>query len=237
MNLLLIHGALGSATQFDKLARALNGAHTIHVVELEGHGSTPATEPQFSIETFVSNVRALITARSIGQTAIFGHSMGGYVALKLAVESPELVSSVITLGTKIDWTPEIALLETSRLDASKIRAKVPAFAVHMSKRHRGVPGGWELVLARTTALMTELGDRPLIDSTFLSQIRQPVRMMVGDRDAFVSVEETAAAVKSIPNGELAVLPNSPHPLEQTRVSLISSMIQDFLIESESGPST
>ena len=228
MNLLLIHGAMGSASQLDKLKLALGDAHTIHVVELEGHGKTPATQSRFSMERFTADVRSVIAARSIEQTAIFGYSMGGYIALKLAAESPDIVSSVITLGTKMHWTPEIALLETSRLDASRIRANVPAFAVHLSKRHRGVPGGWELVLARTTTLMTELGAQPTIDSTFLSQIRQPVRMMVGDRDAIVSIDETASAVKNISKGELAVLPGTPHPIEQTRVALVASMIQDFL---------
>lgn len=228
MNLLLIHGAMGSASQLLPLERALDGSHTVHSVELEGHGDTPAFEDRFSFDRFAANVRDFMTARSIERTAIFGCSMGGYIALKLAAESPELVTSVITLGTKMRWTPEIAKVETSRLVPSKIREKVPAFAVHLSRRHRGIPGGWEKMLARTTALMTELGAAPPIDSAVLSGIQQPVRMMVGDRDAIVSIEETAAAVKDIPNGQLAVLPNTPHPFEQVRPALVASLIQDFL---------
>ena len=228
MNLLLIHGAMGSASQLLPLERALNGSHTIHIVELEGHGNTPATQDRFTFDRFAANVREHMKARSIERTAIFGYSMGGYVALKLAAESPDLVTSVVTLGTKMNWTPEIAKVETSRLVPSKIREKVPAFAVHLSQRHRGVPGGWEIVLARTAALMTELGDKILIDATVLSNIRQPVRMAVGDRDAIVSIDETASAVKQIEKGELAVLPNTPHPFEQVRPALVASMIQDFL---------
>ena len=228
MNLLLIHGAMGSASQLVPLERALNDSHTIHIVELEGHGNTPASQDRFTFDRFAANVRELVKARSIERTAIFGYSMGGYVALKLAAESPDLVTSVVTLGTKMNWTPEIAKVETSRLVPSRIREKVPAFAVHLSQRHRGVPGGWELVLARTAALMTELGDRILIDAAVLSSIRQPVRMMVGDRDAIVSIDETASAVEQIEKGELAVLPNTPHPFEQVRPELVASMIQDFL---------
>lgn len=228
MNLVLIHGALGSASQLVPLEQALCGSHTVHIVELEGHGNTPASQERFSFDRFAANVRELMTARSIEQTAIFGCSMGGYIALKLAAERPELVTAVVTLGTKMNWTPETAKVETSRLVPSKIREKVPAFAVHLSRRHRGIPGGWELVLARTTALMTELGAGPPIDSAVLSGIQQPVRMMVGDRDAIVSIEETASAVKHIPNGELAVLPNTPHPFEQVRPAMVASLIQDFL---------
>ena len=228
MNLLLIHGAMGSASQLLPLERALDGSHTVHSVELEGHGNTPASHDQFSFDRFAANVRDFMTAHSIERTAIFGSSMGGYIALKVAAESPELVTSVITLGTKMRWSPEIAKVETSRLVPAKIREKVPAFAVLLSRRHRGIPGGWEKMLARTTALMTELGAAPPIDSSVLSGIRQPVRMMVGDRDAIVSIEETASTVKDIPNGELAVLPNTPHPLEQARPELVASLIKDFL---------
>ena len=226
--LLLIHGALGSATQLGELKLAIDGKHDVHVVELEGHGNTPASQDQFTFDRFAANVRDFMRDRSIDNAAIFGCSMGGYIGLKLAAESPNLVSSVITLGTKMRWTPEIATVETSRLHPDKIRARVPAFAVQLSQRHRGIPGGWETVLARTRALMTALGAHSPIDSQVLSQIQVPVRMMVGDRDAIVSIDETASCVTNIPNGELAVLPDTPHPIEQVRVSLVASLIEDFL---------
>ena len=45
-----------------------------------------------------------------------GHSMGGYVALKLALKRPELVDRIITLGTKFNWTPEVAAKEVKMLN-------------------------------------------------------------------------------------------------------------------------
>ena len=228
MNLLLLHGAFGSASQLEGLKSALDNVYQVHVVELEGHGQTPSAGADYSMDRFVANVRDSMKSHAIERTAVFGYSMGGYVALKLAADSPELVSSVITLGTKLTWSPQTALHEISRLDPAKIRAKVPSFAVQLSQRHRGVAGGWETVLAKTSALMIELGDRPLVDPELMSRIQQPVRLMVGDRDVIVSVEETAAAVKNFPKGELVVLPNTYHPLEQVRVRLIASLIQDFV---------
>lgn len=76
--------------------------------------------------------------------------------------------------------------------------------------------------------MTALGDNPLVDVALLSRIRQPVRLMVGDRDAVVTVEETASAARSIPGGSFAVLPDTPHPVEQVRTPLLRSLIADFL---------
>jgi pimeloyl-ACP methyl ester carboxylesterase len=226
MNLILIHGALGSASQLRPLADALSGAHTLHVVELNGHGDTPAARDSFAIEHFADDVRRFISTNAIRDAAIFGYSMGGYVALHLAAESPELVSSVATLGTKLAWSPDVAAREASRLDPVTIRAKVPKFADALERRHAGA-GGWEAVLSRTADLMTELGRRPRVDGAAIARIQQRVRLMVGDRDAVVSIDETSAAARDLKQGELCVLPATPHPLEQVRVSLLASLLADF----------
>jgi pimeloyl-ACP methyl ester carboxylesterase len=228
MHLLLIHGALGAAPQMAPLAEALASRHRTHLVELEGHGGTPLGAAVYSMTRFVANLGEFIESREIGPASIFGYSMGGYVALQLAAARPDLVASVATLGTKLAWTPEVAARETGRLDPAKIRAKVPQFALQLEERHRAIPGGWEGVLARTAALMTGLGARPVVDDALLSRIRQPVRLMVGERDAVVSIDETRAAARHLAAGECIVLPDTPHPIEQVQVALLSSHMDTFL---------
>jgi pimeloyl-ACP methyl ester carboxylesterase len=206
------------------LAEALG--EDVRIVELEGHGTTPITGDRYEMSRFTQNVRDSVRQRGIERADIFGYSMGGYVALLLAAESPELVKSVTTLGTKLAWSPEAAAKETSRLDPATIRAKVPKFAAALEAKHGGA-GGWEAVLARTAALMTQLGANPSIDHALLGRIKQPARLMVGDRDTVVSVDETAAAARTLAAGEYAVLPNTPHPFEQIRMPLLVAQLTDF----------
>jgi pimeloyl-ACP methyl ester carboxylesterase len=224
--LILIHGALGSAAQMAPLADHLRGTRPVHVVELEGHGATPATHDTFAIDHFADQIRGFLSRHDIERAAFFGYSMGGYIALRLAAESPDLVSAVATLGTKFAWTPDVAARETSRLDPATIRAKVPTFADALERRHAGA-GGWETVLARTAALMTELGRQPTVDNSVLSRVTQPTRLMVGDRDNVVTIDETATAARSLSSGELCVLPGTPHPLEQVRIPLLATLLTDF----------
>jgi pimeloyl-ACP methyl ester carboxylesterase len=152
--------------------------------------------------------------------------MGGYVALALAAQSPGRVRRVATLGTKLAWSPDVAARETRRLDATAIVTKVPRFAEQLERRHRGA-GGWEGVLARTAALLESLGSDPVVTVDVLRAIATPVRLIVGDRDATVTVQETCDASKALPQGELCVLPNTPHPLEQARVHLLAGVLNDF----------
>ena len=226
MDLILIHGALGAQSQLEPLLPLLGDARA-HAIELEGHGSTPSAA-DYDMRRFVANVRDFMTTERIGRAALFGYSMGGYVALLLAAEHPEMVTSVATLATKLAWTPEVAARETRRLDPTTIRAKVPAFARELEERHAGA-GGWELVLSRTAALMTGLGARPPVDEALLGRIGCPVLLMVGDSDAVVTVDETAAAARAIPGGRHVVLPTTPHPFEQRYPELVASRLRDYYL--------
>jgi pimeloyl-ACP methyl ester carboxylesterase len=76
--------------------------------------------------------------------------------------------------------------------------------------------------------MTELGAKPLVDEGVFTAIEVPVRLMVGDRDTLVTIDETASAARKVPQGQLAVLPGTPHPIEQVRPGVVVSMIDDFL---------
>jgi pimeloyl-ACP methyl ester carboxylesterase len=226
-NLLLVHGALGTADQLAPLVPLLEDRIDLHQVELEGHGGTPSDALHYSMDQFAANLRVAIAEKGIAPAAIFGYSMGGYAALKLAEDDPSMVSHVITLGTKLAWSPEVAARETAKLDPSKIKSKVPAFAEELERRHASLPGGWESVVTKTAALMSELGERPGIDDSTLARIQQPVRLMVGDRDNVVTIEETVAASRAMSRGGVAVLPGTPHPFEQVRTGLVAALIRDF----------
>jgi pimeloyl-ACP methyl ester carboxylesterase len=223
-DLLLLHGALGDATQLAPLSALLGVRHRCHLVEFEGHGRTASRHP-YSVARFADNVRSYMAGHHIERAPIFGYSMGGYVALALASEF-DAIQSVATLATKLAWNPEFAAAEVRRLDPLKIREKVPAFAQLLERRH-AQSGGWETVLTRTRDFMTGLGAAAVLDDALLARVQQPALLMVGDRDAVVSLDETAHAAKALPNGRLVVLPETPHPFEQVDTRRLADHLLDF----------
>lgn len=225
MTLLLLHGALGNRNQLDALGALVGRRRPVQQLEFEGHGTTPLRAAAFSVDGFVGNVVAAMDSAGIEKADVFGYSMGGYVGLALALAHPERVSTITTLGTRFAWDAAAAQRETARLDADTIRAKVPAFASTLEERHAAV-GGWTSNLARTAAFITELGTRAPLTEDALGRIHHRVRIMVGDRDSTVSVEESARAFRALPSGELMVLPRTPHPIEQVDVYRLA----DVLIE-------
>ena len=225
-HLLLLHGAIGAEIQFESLVEKLSGNFIIHTLNFSGHGGAAMSE-SFSISQFASQVLDYIDYNKISPTAIFGYSMGGYVALYLAKHHPEKVRCIFTLGTKFEWTPEIAIRETKMLQADIIEEKLPAFAKQLAQRHK--PNDWKIVLEKTAEMMIGLGnDNPLTLSDFNS-INIPIRIAIGDKDMMVTLEETIAVYRSLPQATLTVFSNTPHPIEKVDTHRLSAALHSFFI--------
>lgn len=224
-DLILLHGALGDASQLALLADWLGRDRRTTLIELEGHGATPMRSRPLRIESFAAAVLETMDGANIGQADLFGYSMGGYVALHLAAASPDRVRRVATLATKLAWTPEIAARECALLDAATIRAKVPKFAAALAARHTAI--GWETLLTETADLLQDLGARPRITNEVLASIGRPVRIAVGDRDATVTIDECVAAARQLPHGELEVVPRTPHPFEKVPIERVAYSLSEF----------
>ncbi len=224
-NLILLHGALGSAETLEPLREALASAYKVYSVDFSGHGRLSAIEQEFSIALFASDVLEFMADNKLENAHFFGYSMGGYVALYLAQQQPGKVKSVFTLGTKFNWTPEAAAHEVKLLNPEKIKEKVPQFAATLANRHGAQH--WESMMHKTAAMMLQLGNEPVLTPAILAQVQQPVQIATGDNDNMVTIEETVNAFRELPNARLLVLPATRHPLETIPVSRLQHEISLF----------
>ena len=223
--LLLLHGAIGAASTMRPLAARLDDRFTIHLLDFAGHAASPAPSAPLSIELLAEQVAHFIADRGLAPARIFGFSLGGYVALQLAATKPALVARVQTLGTKLAWSPDVAVQLNAGLDPVMIRAKVPRLASALEALHTGM--GWEPLLDATRAMLADLGRHSRLTSARFAAIPHPVRLTVGDRDHTVSVEETLAAARALPAGELEVIPGLPHMLEKMDPDRIARSVVEF----------
>jgi len=223
--LLLLHGAIGSSTQLDDLKHALKEKYHVHVFDFPGHGGKDVPS-EFSIALFADAVVEHLNNNNLLKVCIFGYSMGGYVALYLAKHHPSLIDKVVTLATKFEWSETIVEKELKMLQADVIEVKLPSFAATLKERH--APQDWKTIMQKTAAMLTELGKDNTLKLVDYTTINTPSLIMIGDRDKMVSLEETVAVYKQLPNAALAVLPNIPHPIEQADIVLLAMHIDRFL---------
>ena len=134
-SLILLHGALGAKGQLLDLKAELSDRFDVHVLNFSGHGGQPFAEKGYSMTQFAKEVEVYMHENNIPSANFFGYSMGGYVALTLALQHPELVDNIMTYGTKFNWTIASAEAEVKMLNSEKILEKVPKFAKALQEKH------------------------------------------------------------------------------------------------------
>lgn len=232
-SLLLLHGAIGAADQLQPLKQHLSSSYEVHTLNFYGHGGPAAAEANenekvFSIEGFAMQAASFLAGSGINEVNIFGYSMGGYVAMYMARHLNVNIKKIITLGTKFHWDEAVAEKECKMLRPEVIEQKLPAFAQSLAQRHGTTE--WKTVLNKTAEMLQQMGKRNPLQPDDYTRIALPSLIMLGDRDKMVGRDETIATFQSLPNAQLAILPGTPHPLEQADCSMVAWHIQRFLAQ-------
>lgn len=107
--LLLLHGLGASGADYAHHVRALEGQFRVIVPDFPGCGHSGPLRPDCSIETFAASMWLLLDHLEIAKTSIMGFSLGGAVALEMALQRPDAVprlALINSLGSyKVDtWT-------------------------------------------------------------------------------------------------------------------------------------
>ncbi len=95
--LVLLHGFTGSAQSWLPVFGDLSRAHHVHAIDLIGHGQSAAPEDRthYAYDRALDDLAAMLHERGIERAAWLGYSLGGRLALGMAIAHPERVSALI----------------------------------------------------------------------------------------------------------------------------------------------
>src|SRR5437016_13944792 len=114
--LVLLHGGFGSVEMFGPNVELFAAGRQVIGVDLQSHGRSPAADRPMRFETMADDIAALIGSLGLERAAIMGFSLGGGVALRSAIQHPEVVERLVLVSTPFErqgWHPEM----TAGMDA------------------------------------------------------------------------------------------------------------------------
>lgn len=91
---ILLHGLFGDGANLNSLARSLTPRYQVHSIDLRNHGRSPHVA-EMDYQTMMEDVADYCERNEIAECAVIGHSMGGKVAMSLALSQPDLVNALI----------------------------------------------------------------------------------------------------------------------------------------------
>jgi pimeloyl-ACP methyl ester carboxylesterase len=92
----ILHGLFGSGRNWRSIAQQLAARHRVLTFDLRNHGASPWAE-EMSYGEMVEDLRASLRAHGIERAALLGHSMGGKVAMLMALRHPDEVDRLVVV--------------------------------------------------------------------------------------------------------------------------------------------
>jgi 3-oxoadipate enol-lactonase len=223
----------------------LRDSFKVIAVDHRGHGKSeaPAAEEDYSIPIFSEDVYALLRMLGVDRCCLVGHSMGGFVALQLVLDHPEVVRALVLVDTSsgdFERAPGYAELR-AKLDAlarnEGLEAAFEYDAAHNPmriERFRKHPELRELARQRVTS--TSVDGYIYVARSFgtwrpvtgrLHEIRVPTLIFRGEEDTpFLKASQVLK--ESISEAELVTVPGVGHSPHEEAPALFNETLMQFL---------
>src|ERR671915_985599 len=233
--LLLLHGGLFNIDlQFGELLPGLAASRQVIAADFQGHGRTNDLDRPLTSADLASDVIGLLQHLEVPQADVFGFSVGGAVALHLAIRHPEVVRKLVV--SSVSYHPDG--------DRAENREAVGSMSVEMIA---GTPMEQEYLAKsphpeKLQVLLDKLGAYdegfPGWSDADIQGIAAPTLITVGDCDA-VTLEHAVRFLQlrggdvngdfvGVPASQLAVYPGTTHFFGMARTTLVLDVVTTFL---------
>lgn len=218
-SLLLLHGGLSSTEEFDySLLPVIENRFHVYGYDRTAHGRTASREGYYHFDFQAKEAIAYIEDIIKEPSHLIGYSDGGIISLLVALARPDLVKSMILIGTNFHHSgnalpfgdsQEIEISDEDRL----------WFADHSPDS----PEMQEIIIRKAFNVWAT---EPEISIEDLKSISSPVLVMTGDDEPFTN-QHSVELYEAIPNGRLAIIPGAGHAHIKEKPEIGFPIISDF----------
>jgi pimeloyl-ACP methyl ester carboxylesterase len=233
--LLLLHGGFMAIEALGPLLPALAKNRQVIAVELKGHGRTADLDRPLSYEQIAEDVASLLEQLGVEQTDIFGFSLGGMTALRLAVRYPALVRKLVVASVVYSnegYYPSIVAGWPSMTPETLAGTSMEQLYTQTAPN----PKHWPVFVGKVRQALMDFEGWPAID---IQSIKAPTLLMLRDADIVrpeYAVEmfrmlggaEADGGMGGVPKSQFAVLPGTSHFDLLMRTDLLLSIVTPFL---------
>jgi pimeloyl-ACP methyl ester carboxylesterase len=233
--LVLLHGSFMTiSNNWTGWIDELSKARQVIAVEMQGHGRTADINRDFSYESLADDIAAMLDYLKIRQADLLGYSMGGGVAMQVAIRHPEKVRKVVSISAffRRDGLVKEALDAFPKLTADTFKGS-PIETEY--KKLSPTPNDFPKFVKRVIAVELKPYD---FGADKLKATKAPFLFIHGDADGVrldhiaemfrLKGEEIHGDLRPRSESRLAVLPDTTHVTLMEKGNAIIPMVNDFL---------
>ena len=214
---IFLHGVADSSFSFSRVFPLMPDGFRLLALDQRGHGESGRPDTAYDIDDFAGDVLGIMNALQIATATVVGHSMGSFVARRVAERAPERVSRLVLIGTAL--TPRNGVMADLRQAVQSLTDPVEEAFIRefqLGTIARPVPGEFMKRVVRESQKLPARVWRAAFDGMWRFEPRWPLTcptmILGGDRDAVFSVEEQSALFTSTERSTLHVEAGAGHAL-------------------------
>lgn len=231
LTLILLHGAGGSSQTFLHQLRQLDRTMNVVAVELPGHGGTPGPGRD-TISGYAAWVEETLSSFPIKSFFLVGHSMGGAIALELALRSWSRIKGLILIASGAELRVAAKILEGLAREPEPTMALINRWCFPPDADPQMIQQSLELL--RQTPIQVTYNDFQACNrfdrSENISTITLPTLILVGERDAMTPPAFSEALQKEILHSKLVLVPGAGHLVMLEKPREVNRAIETFVSE-------
>lgn len=242
---LILHGLLGASGNWHTLSRNVF-AEDFHVfaLDLRNHGRSPHAE-QLDYPSMAADVERFYQHHAIRQAYLMGHSMGGKVAMQLALTDPGLVKRLVVVDVApkayppyhqeiLDALESVDLSKTASREevdeqlAKKISEKPIRQFLLKNLSYDGDAGRyfWQMGLDEIASNYPNINEAVVSDRTYDG----PTLFIRGGNSSYIEDEDMDEIRRLFPKARLETIPGAGHWIHADKPEEFAEVVVDFLFE-------
>ncbi|MFC3962180.1 alpha/beta fold hydrolase [Nocardia jiangsuensis] len=216
----LLHGGFVDSRTFAPALPLLISRFQVHRMDRRGHGHTPDVPGPLSYAALAADLIAFLERVVGGPAHLVGHSDGANLALRVALDRPDLVRKLVLISGNYHADGILPGVLDGFEDESAM--------AYLATKHGEVSPDGEEHFPELARKVIELGRaEPEYTAEDLKAVTARTLVMAGDDDV-IAAEHTLALYRAIPDAELAIVPGTSHLLVVEKPELVYGLVAGFL---------
>jgi pimeloyl-ACP methyl ester carboxylesterase len=236
---ILIHGVGGDSSNWDPIAERLRQRYDVIAMDLRGHGKSDRIVGPVDVHDFVRDAVQVLDETGIDKCRVAGFSLGGAVALAMALDFPLRVEKLAVIGTVCGRTPEEEARALERVEFLKQHGIA---GIAEANRERWFSDEFRSlqpdVVERRVAQVKACDPTSYLQAftlfctvdfaDCLDDIRVPALIITGEHDIAATPRMARLMGERIRNSQVHVLPNLRHSLLIEAPEQVARLLQAFM---------